>query len=204
MSGAAGEREEGRTAWRRALPVAMVALTLMACMAVAMAQGVMAASFAVSGTSFQISARKLTGQGLAVFPAVNRAAAGAGRPAARIGLGSATLTDLCESTRIRTPVGTVTFRLTAGGQHGPVTADDLVIDADDLTGDARFGRVEIGRDASTLDAVPAFQGERGEFGLQARGVEVSGIRTHAHSATGGNFRLNGLALGVRLGDEPCF
>ncbi len=185
------------------MPVVVAALVLVAAMAVAMAQGALAASFAVSGTAFQISTRKLTGKGLTVFTAVDRTADGAGRPEARIGLGSTTLEDLCESTRIKTPVGTVTFKLTAGG-GGPVTADDLVMDADDLRGDARFGRVELGRDASTLDAVPHVHGEPGESGLQATDVDVRGIRTHAHSATGGNFRLDGLSLGVRLGDHGCF
>ncbi|MGI5336503.1 DUF6230 family protein [Streptomyces sp. CA-181903] len=207
MSGVADDAAtpaEGRTVWRRAVPVAALALALVGVMAVAMAQGVLAASFAVSGTTSQISARKLTGKGLTVFTAVDRTVDGPGRPQARIGVGNATLTGLCESTRVNTPVGTVTFKLTAGDRDTAVTVDDLVIDVDDLTGDARFGRMELGRDASTLDAVPHSQGAAGQFGLQATDLEVDGIRTHARSATGGNFRLKGLALSIRPGDKGCY
>ncbi|WP_405763383.1 DUF6230 family protein [Streptomyces sp. NBC_00045] len=38
----------------------------------------------------------------------------------------------------------------AGGPAGQVTASNLVIDGEDLDGDATFGTAQIGRDASTL------------------------------------------------------
>jgi hypothetical protein len=98
----------------------------------------------------------------------------------------------------------VVFKLTAGGDAGKVTASNLVIDGEDLVGDARFGTAEIGRDASTLDAVNGVSGDRGKFGLQARGIEVSQVRSHAWSATGGNFRLRGMKVDVSIGGEKCF
>ncbi|MEU3502823.1 DUF6230 family protein, partial [Streptomyces hundungensis] len=63
---------------------------------------------------------------------------------------------------------------------------------------------EIGRDASTLDAVKGVQGEKGKFGLQAGDIEVAGVRSHAWSATGGNFRLKGMKVDVSLGGKKCF
>ncbi|MFI9775539.1 DUF6230 family protein [Streptomyces sp. NPDC051956] len=95
------------------------------------------------------------------------------------------------------------FTLTAGGDAGMVTASNLVIDGEDLVGDARFGTAEIGRDASTLDAVHGVQGDRGRFGLQARGIEVAEVRSNAWSATGGNFRLRGMKVDVSSGGKKC-
>ncbi|MFG2137791.1 DUF6230 family protein [Streptomyces sp. NPDC048650] len=169
-----------------------------------MAEGVLAASFAVSGTHFQVSSRKLTSSGLSSYVHTDRDADGAGHPVALLGIGKATLADICQSAQVSTPVGTVVFKLTAGGRAGTVTADSLVIDGEDLVGDARFGTAQIGRDAASLDAVPGVRGPRGKFGLQAGDIEVAGVRSHAWSATGGNFRLKGLRVSVSLDGTKCF
>ncbi|GAA0495889.1 DUF6230 family protein [Streptomyces stramineus] len=194
----------GRTSWRKAAVVALPAVAAVAVMAVGMAEGVLASSFAVSGTAFQVSSGKLTSKGLASYVDVDRSADGRGHPVALLGIGDATLSDLCQSAQVETPLGTVVFKLTAGGEAGEVTATDLVIDSEDLVGDARFGEVELGRDASTLDRVPGLKGAPGQFGLQAGDVTVAGVRSHARSATGGNFRLKGLSLDVKLGGPACF
>ncbi|MFC6063382.1 DUF6230 family protein [Streptomyces ochraceiscleroticus] len=169
-----------------------------------MAQGVLAASFAVSGTNFQVTSGKLTSDGLASYVHTDRTADGTGHPVALLGIGTARLSDICQSAQVSTPMGPVVFKLTAGGKAGPVTADNLVIDGEDLVGDARFGTAQIGRDASTLDEVPGIRGPKGKFGLQAGDIEVAGVKSHAWSATGGNFRLKGLKLGVSLDGEKCF
>ncbi|MFG2523225.1 DUF6230 family protein [Streptomyces sp. NPDC048527] len=173
-------------------------------MASVMAQGALAASFAVSGTSFQVSSGNLKSQGLSSYVQTDRDVDGKGHPVALLGIGNATLSDICQAAEVKTPVGTVVFKLTAGGEAGQVTASNLVIDGEDLVGDARFGTAEIGRDASTLDAVNGVRGERGKFGLQARGIEVAGVRSHAWSATGGNFRLRGMKVDVSIGGKKCF
>ncbi|WP_229898559.1 DUF6230 family protein [Streptomyces finlayi] len=173
-------------------------------MAAMMGQGALAASFAVSGTSFQVSSGKLTSSGLSSYVQTDRSVDGKGHPVALLGIGDARLSDICQSARVKTPVGTVVFKLTAGGDAGEVTASNLIIDGEDLTGDARFGTAQIGRDASTLDAVQGVKGEPGKFGLQAGNIEVVGVRSHAWSATGGNFRLKGLKLDVSLDGKQCF
>ncbi|MBH1937444.1 cholesterol esterase [Streptomyces sp. AV19] len=195
---------EGRTAWKRAAAVAVPAVAAVAVMAVAMGQGALASSFAVSGAALQVSAGRLTSKGLASYVTVDRAADGSGHPVALLGLGEAMLSDLCQSARVPTPVGTVVFKLTAGGKAGPIAASDLVIDGEDLSGDARFDQVEIGRDAAALDTVPGVRGQPGPFGLQATGVTVTGVRSHARSATGGDLRLKGLTLNVALNGKACF
>ncbi|MEU7168968.1 DUF6230 family protein [Streptomyces morookaense] len=204
MSGSDRRLPEGRTAWRRTAVVAVPALAAVAAMGVVMAQGALAASFAVSGTNFQVLSGKLTSKGLASYVQTDRAVDGKGHPVALLGIGDATLSDICQSASVDTPLGKVTFRLTAGGDAGQVTADSLVIDGEDLVGDARFGTAQIGRDASTLDRVPDVKGEPGKFGLQAGDITVVGVRSHAWSATGGNFRLKGLKLAVGLDGKQCF
>ncbi|MER7394249.1 DUF6230 family protein [Streptomyces sp. NPDC000151] len=195
---------EGRTSWRKSAVVAVPAVLAVGALATVMAQGVLAASFAVSGTNFQVTSGKLTSDGLASYVHTDRSTDGTGHPVALLGIGRAHLSDICQSAQVSTPVGPVVFKLTAGGKAGPVTADSLVIDGEDLVGDARFGTAQIGRDASTLDEVPGVRGPKGKFGLQAGDIEVAGVKSHAWSATGGNFRLKGLKLGVSLGGEKCF
>ncbi|MER5889816.1 DUF6230 family protein [Streptomyces sp. NPDC001941] len=195
---------EGRTSWKRTAVVALPAVVAVGVMATVMAQGALAASFAVSGTSFQVSSGKLTSKGLSSYVQTDRSVDGKGHPVALLGIGDATLDDICQSAEVDTPVGKVVFKLTAGGDAGKVTASNLIIDGEDLVGDARFGTAQIGRDASTLDEVPGVKGEAGKFGLQAGDIEVLGVRSHAWSATGGNFRLKGMKLDVSLGGKKCF
>ncbi|MFF4529426.1 DUF6230 family protein [Streptomyces sp. NPDC001407] len=195
---------EGRTAWRKAAVVAVPALAAVAAMGVAMSDGVLASSFAVSGSAFQVSAGELTSDGLASFAQLDRSTDGTQHPAALLGIGGATLSDFCQASRFSTPVGTVVFKLTAGGDAGKISASDLVLDGEGLVGDAQLGTVQLGRDASTLDRVPGVRGEPGQFGLQASQVTVSGVRSHARSVTGGNFRLKGLKLDVSLDGKACF
>ncbi|CCB74791.1 DUF6230 family protein [Streptantibioticus cattleyicolor] len=182
----------------------MAAVTAVGAMAIAMAHGALAASFAVSGTSFQVSSGRLTSAGLASYVATDHATDGSGHPVALLGLGRAVLSDICQAVTVKTPVGDVVFKLTAGGRAGQVTADRLVIDGSDLVGDAYFGTAQIGRDASALDQVPGVHGKAGDFGLQAGRISVAGVRSHAWSATGGDFRLKGLRLDVSLDGRRCF
>lgn len=195
---------EGRTSWKKTAVVALPAVLAVGVMASVMAEGALAASFAVSGTSFQVSSGKLTSQGLSSYVQTDRDIDGKGHPVALLGIGDATLSDICQAAEVKTPLGNVVFKLTAGGDAGNVTASNLIIDGEDLVGDARFGTAQIGRDASTLDEVPGIKGERGKFGLQAGDITVSGVKSNAWSATGGNFRLKGMRVDVSLGGKKCF
>ncbi|WP_328622012.1 DUF6230 family protein [Streptomyces sp. NBC_00354] len=197
-------RREGRVDWGKPAAVALPAVVAVGAMAVVVAQGALAASFAVSGTGFQVSSSKLSSKGLASYVQTDRSVDGKGHPVALLGIGEATLTDICQSAEVDTPVGKVVFKLTAGGPAGEVTAGNLVIDGEDLDGDATFATAQIGRDASTLDRVDGVKGEPGKFGLQAGNIEVVGVKSHAWSATGGNFRLKGMRVSVGLDGKKCF
>ncbi|MGD3111533.1 DUF6230 family protein [Streptomyces sp. YGL11-2] len=204
MSTSTGRAPEGRTSWKKTAVAALPAALAVGALAAVMAQGALAASFAVSGTNFQVASGRLTSSGLSSYVHTDRDADDHGHPVALLGIGRARLADICQSAQVPTPVGNVVFKLTAGGKAGPVSADSLVIDGEDLVGDARFGTAQIGRDAGSLDAVPGVKGPKGKFGLQAGNIQVAGVRSHAWSATGGNFRLKGLRVSVSLDGEKCF
>ncbi|WP_419996922.1 DUF6230 family protein [Streptomyces boninensis] len=198
------EKPLGKTSLKKSAAVAVPAVLAVGAMASMMAQGALASSFAVSGTAFQVSSGRLNSDGLASYVEVDRAVDGDGHPVSLLALDKAELNTICQSAKVNTPVGKVTFKLRAGGAAGNVTADNLVIDAEDLAGDARFGTAQIGRDASQLTEVPGVKGKPGGFGLQADGVSVSGVKSHAWSAVGGNFHLRGLKLDVKLGGKGCY
>lgn len=197
-------RPRGRTSWKKAAAVAVPGVLAISVMGVSMAQGAMAASFAVSGTNFKVSSGKLTSDGLSSYVDVDRSTDDKQHPVSLLAMNKAELSTICQSARVKTPVGTVVFTLEAGGDAGAVTADSLILDSDQLTGDAQFGTAQIGRDASTLDAVPGVKGKPGAFGLQVEDVSVTGVRSRAWTAMGGNFNLKGLKINVGLGGKECF
>lgn len=194
----------GRTSWRKAAVVAVPGVIAVGAMGLLMAQGAMAATFAVSGSNFKVSSGQLKSQGLASYIDVDRSANGKQHPVSLLAMNDVTLSNICQSTRVKTPVGTVVFRLQAGGDKGPVTADKLIIDGDELTGDSQFGAAQIGRDASTLDSVPGVKGKAGGFGLQVEDLNVSGVKSRAWTATGGNFKLKGMKINLGLGGKECY
>ncbi|MBB5139592.1 hypothetical protein HNP84_009356 [Thermocatellispora tengchongensis] len=205
MAGRAGMASaSGGTAWRRFALALVPALTAAAVLAAVTGEGGVAASFSVSGQRFKVSADRLVGQGFAQYGDVVVTADGGRRPVLMSMIGRATLTGLCQSVLMPTPVGRVTFLLRAGRDGRPVEATNLVIDLHQLSGDAAFDDIEIGRDASTLDTPPGLAGRPGQVGQQAATVRISGLRQTAYAVNAGTFRLNGLRLSIERGDRECF
>ncbi|MDA2804024.1 DUF6230 family protein [Nocardiopsis suaedae] len=196
--------EPGRTGWRRFAVVLLAALAAAAAMAFWTARGGVAASLAVSGHVFKVRADRLEGTGFAQYPDTAVTADGEAHPVALTVIDSAELDDLCQSALIDTPVGQATFLVRAGGDGRPVRAEHMVVDMRQLTGDAEFGDIEIGRDASTLANDSGRTGEPGGFALQGRTVEITGLRQRAYSVNAGTFTLTGLELEVKRGDHECF
>ncbi|MFD2348274.1 DUF6230 family protein [Nonomuraea ferruginea] len=145
------EMRLGRTRWRRFAAVLVPALAAAAILVGVTGEGGVAASFALSGERFKISADRLVGKGFAQYGDVASTAEGR-RPVLVSVIGRARITGLCQSALVRTPVGPVTFLVRAGDGERPVEAANLVIDLHQLSGDVTFGDIEIGRDAATLDA----------------------------------------------------
>ena len=187
---AAGPPTRGRVRWRRFAILFVPAMAAAATMAVLTSEGVLAASISVSGSAFEVSANQLKGTGFEQFGGVVTDGKGNPHPVAISAIQHATLSNLCQSVS----VGGVTLRITAGGGSAPASADNLIVDADQLSGDATFSNITIGQDAGTLTEDPGVSGPAGGFGQQADGVTIDNLRQHTWLTTAGTFTLPGFSL----------
>lgn len=198
----------GRTNWKRFGLAAGVVTTMTAAVLVMISQGALAAGFVVSGQQFKVSADRLYAEGFTNYGAVDarygtRPGQSVGEPVAVASMRYAELNNMCQSVLTKLPiVGDVSLKLTAGKDKA-VTANNLFVDMTKMDGDATFTNIEIGRDASDLKKGPG-QGMQGLFGQQADKVEILNLKQVAWATTAGQFKLNGLHLEVKLGDEECF
>ena len=198
MKDAQGDPAYGRTNWRRFAVAAAVPAVAAGALVFGMANGAFAASFAVSGQSFKISADKLEGTGFAQYGGQDKKKDGSAIPVAVSGISSAKLYNLCQS--VKTPGLPISLTIRAGREEGkPAKATNLLIGVSELSGDAEFKEINIGQDASTLglggeDA----HGETGAFGQEAKSVTINGLKQTAVSTSAGTFTLSGLNLKVNL------
>jgi Family of unknown function (DUF6230) len=175
------------------------------------ASGAVPVSFAVSGSSFTVTADKLTGTNFvqygAVVTGVNKSDPTQTHLVAESGISNAQLTNLCQSVAVP-GVNGVYLRLTAGDKGTPASATNLIIDMSQLNGtQATFTNINIGQDASTLndgttDTVgqqtivrDGSNGAAGGFGQRADLVEIDGLRQTAWATSAGTFTLPNLSLG---------
>lgn len=204
---------QGRTRWRRFAALMVPATAVAGAIVFGMANGAIAASFAVSGQTFKVSASKLVGDGFVQYGGLAVMKGGnpenpddfnkTVKPVAVSGIKNAKLYDLCQSVKV--PNLPVVLTINAGGNGTPATASDLMIDMDSLEGDATFTNIEIGRDASTLDDGPSGAvGMAGSFGQQADKVVITNLKQVARSTSAGTFALTGLRLAVNVGGNECF
>lgn len=194
----------GRTRWRRFAIALIPGVAAAGVLLGGMQQGAVAASFAVSGSSFKLKNESLEGKGFQQFGTVDRTVEGKNVPVAVSVIGDATIQRLCQSTIIPTPFGKAVLRLTAGADGRPVRATNLAIDADRLDADVTFHDIEIGRDASTLDRVDGPRGEAGAFGLQSRAVKLTEVKNVAWATNAGTFTVPGLKMSVKFNGPECF
>jgi Family of unknown function (DUF6230) len=195
----------GRTRWRRFAAVMVPAVVAAGVIVVGMANGAIAASFAVSGSTFKVSASRLEGTGFVQYGGTVTEKNGTTHLVAVSGIASAKLFDLCQSVKV--PQLPVSLVIKAGGGGTPAEASDLLIDATQLSGNATFTNINIGQDASTLTkAGPNAHGALGQFGQQADSVTITDLRQVAWATTAGSFTLNGLSLNVDADGSPeeCF
>lgn len=168
----------------------MVALT---------AQGALGAQFAISGMPFTVTADKLTGTGFEQFATIdhmipnspNEGDTGGQVLVMVSAIDRAELTNLCQSISL----GGINLKITAGTSPGrPVTARTLVVDGDEVAGDASFRNINVGQDASTLDQVPGVRGNPGVFSQQADTVTITDLRQNNYATTAAVFTLPNLHM----------
>ena len=202
----------GRTRWRRVWFVLIPALAIVAAILALIAKGLIAVSFAISGTPFTVTANSVVsngvdsnGVGFYQFGVANFTGAGSPAPVVENIIPSATITNLCQSVA----VGPLTLRITAGTGATPVTATNLIIDATALSaGTATFTNINIGQDMGTYanpaltrpvargtgpnvttGAVPT-----GTFGQVASAVSLGTVHQTALGTQASTFSLPNLSL----------
>ena len=181
----------GRVRWRRFAILFVPALAAAATLIGLTAQGVLAANISVSGSAFKITSTQLNGTGFEQFGGVVTDAGGHVHPVAISGIKSATLANLCQSVS----AGPFILRLTAGGGGTPVSASNLIVDADQQTGStAIFHNITIGQDAGSLTSDPGVAGQAGGFGQQADSVTIDNLQQNTWLTTAGTFTLPGLSV----------
>jgi hypothetical protein len=181
-----------------AVPVGIVAAVLMG----GVAQGQVPVSFAVSGSQFQISASQLEGTGFSQYAGVTKDTEGGEHSVAIANIKSATLADLCQSVVSETPLGKVGVLIKAGGGGNPASASDLQIGMTGLKGDASFGAIRIGVDASTVNT--SAKGTAGDFAQDADTVSIKNLQQTAWSTQASVFTLTGMTLELTDGSQGCF
>lgn len=206
----------GRTRWGRfggVLALSAVATTGMLAL---VAHGALAASFTVSGQQFKVGADRLVADSFVQYGSIDAQAVRGGdpqpAPVAVAGMRTAKLYNLCQS--VVTDLGdfgSVTLRIEAGKDpNHPVTATNMVVDMNQLDGNADFKNMQIGRDASTLDEGPAndpsetAQRQQAFFSQQARSVVIDHLHQVALATSAEDFNLSGLSLRLSMGQHECF
>lgn len=181
-----------------AIPAGVVAAALMG----GVAQGAVPVSFAVSGSQFQIGASQLEGSGFSQYAGVAKDTEGKEHTVAIANIKSATLADLCQSVITDTPLGKVGVLIKAGGNGNPASASDLQIGMTGLKGDASFGAIRIGVDASTVNTDA--KGSAGDFAQDADTVSIKNLQQTAWSTQASVFTLTGMTLELTDGSQGCF
>jgi hypothetical protein len=208
----------GRTRWMRFGVLMVLSGAVTAGMLAFIANGAMAVGFAVSGQEFKVSADKLEATGFIQYGSVDARTDPGSNPPSQVpepvavaGMKTASLYNLCQS--VITDLGSfgsVSLKISAGTGKDPVTATNMVVDMSQLSGNAQFTNMEIGRDASTLDKGPQndaneqAQRRQGFFGQQADKVTILNLHQTAWSTVATQFNLTNMSLGLKWGKDECF
>ena len=220
MKDALGSQVLGGTRWKRFALVMVPTVGIAGAMTVAMANGVLASSFAVSGQQFKVSAGELDGDTFAQSGTVIVSADGKAHAVAVAGIKSATIYKMCQSVNVPVPLlGNLTIVLTAGNdKNNPVKATSLVLDTNQVNADAEFSGVNIGasaQDIANKTQIQGFQGYgkdgktptafgAGDFGQVVDHAVLTGVTQTAYSTTAATMSLKGLSISANFNAKECF
>ncbi|WP_181807716.1 DUF6230 family protein [Streptomyces shenzhenensis] len=202
----------GRTRWRRFAVVLVPSVGACATLGIAMAQGVLAASFFISGRHFQLAADSLTARGFSLYGMVDVTRQHQLVPVVVSGFRHATISGLCQSVVVDIPVlGPQTLRLT-GGDGRPVETSDFFIDATaESVGEANFSGLDIGIAQGALTKGPVRSGDRNSrffdpdgVAQQASSTTLNDVQVSAVAVSAGTFSIPGLRVRLEQGDHACF
>ncbi|GAA4900004.1 DUF6230 family protein [Streptomyces coeruleoprunus] len=212
----------GGTRWKRFAVVMVPSVAATAAIGVGLAQGALAASFAVSGQEFKVTAAHLEGDGFAQYGGVDMGYANikegdqvVPRPVAISTFKHAEITKMCQS--VVTPdvplFGKITLKLTAGpDKDHKVVADNLYLDVTDLDANAEFTNIDIGMAAKDTSqggkyakgpVVKDKNINQNGFAQQAEKAVLTDVKQKAWATTAGTFKLSGLSMRLHKGDGPA-
>jgi hypothetical protein len=198
------EPVRGRTRWLRFAGTFAVGGVLAGGLLVGVGQGAFAASFTVSGTSFQVTASQLRGQGFVQYGSL---AGGTDAPhiVAENVFQSADLDNFCQSVFLpNNPIiGDLTLRITADGTNG-MHAKNMFVDVAQVDGDFTLKSPDIGIDASQVSRGPiGAQGRPGDFGMQAESITIDNLKQVAWGTSAETISFKGMSLRILSGDHQC-
>ncbi|MQY35129.1 hypothetical protein SRB17_31010 [Streptomyces sp. RB17] len=202
----------GKTRWRRFVAVLVPSVAACAVLGIAMGQGVLAASFLISGKEFQVTADTLTARGLSVYSVVDATRQGGRVPVTVNGSRHSTISRLCQSVLVEVPVlGVQTLKIT-GGNERPVEASNLFLDTTfQSAGQAEFRGLQQGIAQGDITKGPIEPGDRNSplfdpngFGQQASSVTLTDVRLTAVALSAGTFTIPGLRVQIEHGRHECF
>jgi hypothetical protein len=203
----------GKTRWKRFAVVMVPTIAATAAVGVSIAQGALAASFSVSGIPAKVTAGQLTGTDFVQYGTIDfhdAAHQGGAFPVAVSGFKTATIHNMCQSVPIKTPLGTYTLTITAGGDaNKPVTAENLYLDMTDLKAQsAVFHGINIGVAAGGVTKGTTNPQDAGKidptgFAQEADSADLTGVEQQSWATSAGTFTLNGMHLSIAAGDTPC-
>ncbi|MEU6068818.1 MULTISPECIES: DUF6230 family protein [Streptomyces] len=202
----------GRTRWRRFAAILVPSVAASATIAIAMAQGVLAASFLISGQKFQVSADTMTARGVSIYGMVDVTRKGELVPVLVTGTRRASITGLCQSVVVEIPVlGPYTLRVT-GGNERPAEASNLFLDATSQAADeVKFRDLDIGIAQGAITKGPINPGDRHSrffdpdgVGQQAESSTLTNVRWTTVAVSAGTFSIPGLLTRLKPGHHECF
>ncbi len=220
----------GGTRWKRFAVVMVPSVAATAAIGVGLAQGALAASFAISGQEFKVKAKELEGYDFVQYGSyVNGKDLKGGdldAPVAVSGFSKAYITDMCQS--VVTPhvpfVGTVSLQLSAGSKGKTATEDRRVeargiyLDVSSLETNAEFKNIDIGVAAGSLGKgpdgkpngkpgiQPGTEGKAHPYGFSQRAERavLKDVEQKAWATTAATFKLPDLKLSLHRGTKECF
>jgi hypothetical protein len=204
----------GGTRWKRFALVMVPTVGATAVVGIGLAQGALAASFSVSGSSFKVSADKLVGEDFVQYGSVATGKSLDGKDTAHAvevsGFSSATINNMCQS--VVTPnlpfgLGSVTLQLHAGTDTAkPVQATNLYLDVASLDADATFKNIDIGVAAGDVGIQKGTEEKVNPNGFAQRADEatLTHVKQTAWATTAGTFKLSNLSLRLHPGVKECY
>jgi hypothetical protein len=200
----------GKTRWKRFAVVMVPTIAATAAVGISIAQGALAASFSISGVPARVTAGALDGTGFSQYGTVDFTQGGKTIPVAVSGFKTATITDMCQSVPVATPLGTYTLTITAGGDPAhPVSASQIFLDMTDLQArTAEFDGINIGVAGGGITKGPVNPQDAGKvdpngFSQEADSAHLKGVSQSSLATSAGTFVLTGMHLSVSAGDHPC-